>query len=77
MIWLTDEQHQAILLDPLVIAADDVNLQLAARAKQRGTAEAIHASARAAEACYWLMQDMVHELADRAQAEKNGNGHAG
>jgi hypothetical protein len=76
MIWLTQEKHAEILADPLVIAADDVSLLLAARAKELGTAEAVHASARAAEACYWLMQSMVHEAAVQAQAEQNGDGHA-
>lgn len=78
MIWLTAEQHQEVLEHPVMVAMDAAALQLADRATRRPTHEAIQAAARAAEASYWTMNDLVSEIAEQysvdEQATPNGNG---
>lgn len=76
MIWLTDEQHTAVLVDPRMLAADDAAMLLSKHAKDRGTPAAIHAAARAQEASYWLTQDLVHEMDEHTAASSSGDGHA-
>lgn len=65
MIWLTREEHTEILEHPALVAADKAALLLGDRARERGTAEAVHAHARAQEAAHWISMDLSHEIAQR------------